>query len=164
MNLDPNLFPIILISLGALSLILIGLVIHLEIKLSRLLRGKNAKTLEDTIVSTDNRVRRLEQSRAEVENYLKTVEIRLKKSVQGVDTIRFNAFKGNGEGGGQSFATALVNEKGDGVVISSMYSRDRMSIFAKPIKNLKSDFELTDEERSSLSQAKAKTGGREILN
>lgn len=164
MNFDPSQFPIILAGVGAIGLLLIGLIIHLEIKLSRLLKGKDAKTLEDTIVSTDSRVKKLEQSKSEIENYLKTVEIRLKKSVQGVETIRFNAFKGTGEGGGQSFATALVNEKGDGVVISSLYSRDRMSIFAKPVKNLKSEYELTEEERNSLSQAKAKTGGKESLS
>lgn len=48
----------------------------------------------------------------------------------------------------------MLNEDGDGVVISSLYSRERMSIFAKPIKNGKSEYELTDEEKKSLAKAK----------
>jgi hypothetical protein len=67
-----------------------------------------------------------------MEEYLTTVEKRLKKSIQGVETVRFNPFKGTGAGGNQSFSTAFVNEKGDGVVLTSMYARDRISMFAKP--------------------------------
>ena len=48
----------------------------------------------------------------------------------------------------------MVNEDGDGVVFSSLYSRERMSVFAKPIKNGKSEYELTSEEKNVLDKAK----------
>jgi len=48
----------------------------------------------------------------------------------------------------------MLNEENDGVVLSSLYSRERMSIFAKPIKNGKSEYELTEEEQNALSKAK----------
>jgi len=48
----------------------------------------------------------------------------------------------------------MVNENGDGVVLSSLYSRERMSIFAKPVKNGKSEYELTTEEKEVLEKAK----------
>jgi len=86
--------------------------------------------------------------------YLKTAEARLRRSIQGVETIRFNAFKGTGEGGNQSFAIALLSENGDGTVVSSLYARDRMSVFAKPIKNFSSEFEMTAEERDAVTRAK----------
>ena len=48
----------------------------------------------------------------------------------------------------------MLDEEGDGLVISSLYSRERMSIFAKPIKNNKSEYELSMEEKEALSKAK----------
>ena len=141
-------------ALGAINLILIFLVIYLTFKIKKILIGKNAKTLEDSIVNTDKSVKDLETFRKELESYLRGVESRLRKSVQGIETIRFNPFKGDGSGGNQSFATSFINENGDGVVLSSLYSRDRVSIFSKPIKNHKSEYELTKEEREAMNKSK----------
>jgi hypothetical protein len=86
--------------------------------------------------------------------YFEEIEDRLSRSIQAVKTVRFNPFKGTGEGGNQSFSTAFINENGDGVVISSLYSRDRVSIFSKPIAEFQSEFELTEEERGVVDEAK----------
>ena len=75
---------------------------------------------------------------------------RIKKKLNGAKTLRFNPFAGTGSGGNQSFATALLDEDGSGVVLSTLYARDKVSIFAKPIENRKSEFELTDEEKEVL--------------
>ena len=48
----------------------------------------------------------------------------------------------------------MLNEEGDGVVLSSLYSRERMSVFAKPIKGGKSEYELTGEETNAIKKAK----------
>jgi len=119
-----------------------------------MLRGKEARTLEDTILSIQKELERFSDFNKKSSEYFRTVEARVKQSVQGLGTIRFNPFKGTGQGGGQSFSTALVNEKGNGVVLSSLYSRDRVSLFAKPLKNFTSDFELTDEEQEAIRIAK----------
>jgi hypothetical protein len=84
------------------------------------------------------------------------VEKRLKKSVQAVHTVRFNPFKGTGEGGNQSFATAFLTEDGDGVIISSLYSREHVSVFGKPVKKLVSEHTLSDEEKEALDTAVTK--------
>ena len=76
----------------------------------------------------------------------------MKKSVRGLETIRFNPFPD--QGSNQSFAVGMLNEEGNGVVFSSLYSRERMSIFAKPVKNGKSEYELTTEEKEVLKKAK----------
>jgi hypothetical protein len=44
-------------------------------------------------------------------------------------------------------------DKNSGVALSSLYSRERMSVFAKPIKNHKSEYELTTEEKEVLSRS-----------
>jgi len=129
--------------------------IRLEIKLRRLLSGKNARSLEDTITHIKEGHDELHSFRKEMERYLKLVEERLSRSVQGVETVRFNPFKGIGAGGNQSFSTAFLNEAGNGVVISTLYARDRMSFFSKPIANFASTHELTDEEKEAIATARS---------
>jgi hypothetical protein len=134
--------------------ILIGWMVRIEIKLGRLLRGKDAKSLEDSIVSAHNNLDKLNEFQKESIAYFINIEKRLSRSVQAVETIRFNPFKGTGEGGSQSFSTSFLSENGNGVVISSLYSRDRVSIFSKPLAKFESTFELTEEEKDVVMGAK----------
>ncbi len=144
----------IVLFLAGTVLVLLLWNIRLEWKLRRLLLGKNAHSLEDTIVSLGKGQEELARFRKELEVYLKNVERRLRSSVRGISTVRFNAFKGSGAGGNQSFATAFLNEEGNGVVFSSLYARDRMSIFAKPVEKHTAHFELTEEEQEALKKAR----------
>ena len=57
-------------------------------------------------------------------------------------------------GGQQSFATALVSEKGDGVVVSGIHSRDGVRVYAKPIERFESKRELSNEEHEAIRDAK----------
>ncbi len=121
--------------------------------MNRLLRGKSGKTLEEVIVGNAEDIEKFKQFRKEIEAYLETVEKRLEKSVRGIGTVRFNPFKGTGDGGNQSFATAFIDAKGNGVVLSTLYSREHMSIFAKPLRGGKSEYELTGEEKEAMANA-----------
>lgn len=151
MNLSSN--QILIIVLLATTLLLAVWVFILERRVKKLVAGKDARSLEDTIVALGNDIRELEKFQGITTEYLADAEKRIKRSIQGVETIRFNAFKGTGEGGNQSFAIALLSEEGDGAVISSLFARDRMSVFAKPIKNFNSEFEMTEEEQKVVKQA-----------
>lgn len=151
MHIDNTILIYILAGVGVL---LVAWIVRLEIRLSRLLIGKNAKTLEDSFVSITNELKELHQFTKEMEHYLSHVEKRLKRSIQTVETVRFNPFKGTGSGGNQSFSSAFINEKGDGVVLTSMYSRDRISMFAKPLKAFASEFELSEEETEAIEASK----------
>jgi len=130
--------------------------VRLEIKMRRLLKGKDAKSLEDTILHNVESIKQMRVFQKEAVNYFENIENRLSRSIQSVETIRFNPFKGTGDGGSQSFSTSFLNENGDGVVISSLYSRDRISIFSKPLEKFESTFELTDEEKGIVKSAKEK--------
>ena len=134
--------------------ILIGWIVRIEIKLWKLLRGKNAKSLEDSIVSAHENLDKLNEFQKESILYFINIEKRLSRSVQAIETIRFNPFKGTGEGGSQSFSTSFLSETGNGVVISSLYSRDRVSVFSKPLVKFESTFELTEEEKGVVIGAK----------
>ncbi len=135
-------------------MILIGLIIRLEIKIKKLLVGKNAKSLEDSIVGSLENLKKLNDFQKEVISHFVNIEKRLKRSIQAVETIRFNPFKGTGDGGNQSFSTSFISENGKGVVISSLYSRDRVSVFSKPLDKFESTFDLTEEEKEVVENSK----------
>lgn len=146
----------VLIGLAAIIVILIILVIQLQVRFRKLLRGHRAETIEDSLKLIEHDLKNLKHFKKETATYLEDVERRVGQSIQGVGTVRFNPFRGNGEGGNQSFATSFVSEKGNGVVISSLYSRDHVSIFSKPLKEFKSEFELTGEEKEAIKLAQEK--------
>lgn len=156
MTLDIQTITILV--LIACIVILAILVIRLEYKMKRFLVSKSARTIDDSLDNIEDRAKELENFRTELETYLKTVETRLRKSVQAIHTVRFNPFKGTGGGGNQSFATAFLNEEGSGVVISSMYSREHVGIFSKPIKKFNAEFELSEEESAAAAEARKNLG------
>jgi len=142
-------------ALGAAALIIVILfiwVIWLQNKLGKLLVGKS-KSLDDSFNVLEDEIQTLKKFKVTAEEVFKNNDARLKKKISGVETIRFNPFKGDGSGGNQSFATAFLTEEKNGVIISSMYSRDHISIFSKPIKNSISEYELTTEEKQALKKA-----------
>lgn len=155
---NPNFESILIIILIILIITLSALVIRLEIKMKKFLKSKGAENIGETLTAHSNDLKEIKKFRELLEEYLKDSEKRLRRSVQAVNTIRFNPFKGTGSGGNQSFATAFVNEDGDGVVISSLYSREHVSVFSKPIKDNSSEFELTEEEKIALNKAKETLG------
>ena len=104
MTFDP-LF--ITYGLIVLIIILIGLVVRLQIRIGKLLKGKDGKSLEGTIVASIENLEKLNNFQKEALSHFINVEKRLQRSVQAVETIRFNPFKGIGEGGNQSFSTAF---------------------------------------------------------
>ncbi len=156
-NLTVETVLLITAGVAVLALVNICWLFFIHKKIQRLLGGKSeAKDIESAQILISGDLDELKRFRAELERYLETVELRLKRSVQGVETLRFNPFKGNGDGGNQSFSTSFINEHGDGVVVSSLYSRERISIFSKPLKNFTSEFELTDEEKHVIENGRKK--------
>ena len=150
----PQTLEIIILASLVLIVLLGTWIFILDRRLKKLLAGKNAQSLEDVIRELGEDIHALEKFQKDTTSYLQAADKRIARSIQGVETIRFNAFRGAGEGGNQSFAIALLSENGDGTVVSSLYARDRVSVFAKPIKNFASEYEMTPEERDAVARAK----------
>lgn len=150
-NSDINLY--LIITFIVLIILLVVWIIRLEVRIKRLMRGKSAFTLENSFVDMQKDIDTLIRFRGDLEKYLKVIEKRVSKSIQGVHNLNFNAFKGM-ESGGKSFATAFLNENGDGIVLSSLHARDRVSIFAKQVKNFKPEMDLSEEETVALTKAR----------
>ncbi len=141
---------------GAIASILLIWVIILEFRIKKLLRGKTGDDLEDLIRRTNRDLSNLTISESEVKREIEEIRDKMRHHIRGVKTIRFNPFKDSGSN--QSFATAFVNDEGDGVVISSLYSRDRVNIYAKPLEGHKSEYELTDEEKRAIMESRNHNG------
>jgi predicted phosphohydrolase len=141
-------------SLGALVLAVAAIILLLNVRrrLMRLSIGRSG-SLEETIAILSRDMKDTKVFRSELEKYLKVVEMRLRSAVSGVSVVRFNPFSGDGSGGNQSFAAAFLDENGKGMVFSSLYARDRMAVYGKPVEHGTSPFEMTDEEKDAIARA-----------
>lgn len=75
----------------------------------------------------------------------------LSKTIQKTGIVRFNQF--SGIGGNQSFTIALLDEKNNGFVISSLFTQEGNRVYAKAIKNGESDHSLSEEEKEAILRA-----------
>ena len=78
------------------------------------------------------------------------------RSIQKVGVVRFNPFADTG--GDQSFAIALLDAEGNGVVLSSLHGRADTRIFAKQVQAGRSKHALSDEEQDAIRKALAPAG------
>ena len=146
---------IILFAFGSiLALIYAFWMINTEKRLKKFFLGKKGKDLEDTLIKLEENIEKLTKAKENTEKELTLINAKLRKSIRGLETIRFNPFPD--QGSNQSFAIGMLNEEGDGVVLSSLYSRERMSVFAKPVKNNKSEYELSAEEKEVLKKTEVR--------
>ena len=145
---------ILIYILGACIVILIGWIIRLEKKIRLFTLGTGITDLENLFKSLRTDIKVMNEWKAQSINMFKHIDTQLAQSIRGIETNRFNPFKGTGAGGNQSFATTFINHKGDGVVFSSLHARDRVSIFSKPLKNFISEYELSEEEKEVIERAK----------
>src|SRR4051812_20435179 len=101
MIIDQN---ILIGALAILILVLTADIFHLRWSVRKLLLGKTGNIAE-AIAAVGTDVKSIEAFRKEMENYLRILEKRVKRSSQVIETVRFDAFAGkgvNGVGGGQS--------------------------------------------------------------
>ena len=127
--------------------------LYLDHKIVVLTRGKNGASLEDIIKECITSAEKIEKRHELITKHAATLEEKVSHSLRNAQTIRYKAFDTNGSN--QSFSIALVNEKGNGVVLSSLHAHDRMSTFAKPLENYESTYELTEEELAVIDDARA---------
>ena len=159
MSFSPHTTLYVLIGIGVIFLALLAWNVQMEMRLSRLLKGKNAKSLEDTIQALAAEITGLQKFEGDMKKYCSVLETRVRRSLQGVEMVRFDPFKGTGGGGKQSFAISLVDENGDGFLISSLHHREGMSIFTKPLAKFVSSQSLTEEEAQSVEGARKRVRG-----
>lgn len=154
-----NLTFIIAIANGLLTLfiiILIVLIIRLHKKVTLFTNGKSGASLESTMERLLEGHEKAKTDHQKLATFVDHVHDRVIDAHRGFAVTKYNAF--DHVGGNQSFSAVFLDENGDGMVLSGLYSRERSNVFAKQITNFKSDINLTKEEEKVLKQAVAKLG------
>lgn len=145
---------LILIAIALVAILIGILAIWMEKiakRIENILGGRSKENLAESMNKVIHEVSEIRKLENEIKTHLVSVEKRLRQSIQHVRTVRFNPF--SGQGGNQSFSVALLNEDKDGVVLSSLYTREKSAVYAKPVRNNTSDFELTKEEKEAIGKS-----------
>ncbi|NLE07135.1 MAG: DUF4446 family protein [Parcubacteria group bacterium] len=140
----------------AVSVIALSVAIAIHFRIKKIFRSANVPDIERLIALHSKTLEEFVKFKAESVNYMQTLNARIKRKTNNASTLRFNPFQREGIGGNQSFASVFADEEGNGVVITSMQTRERTNVFAKPLKNWQSEYNLSEEELKVIGQAKGR--------
>ena len=134
-----------------------NIILHFSIKRlnknqKNLFKGKKGKDLEAIILENNSNIKTLFQKNDELYEKTEQLNQHFLKSIHKVGLLRFNPFREIG--GDQSFSLALLDDSDSGAIISSLYSREGVRIYAKSIQNgVSSKHQLTEEEKQAIKIA-----------
>jgi hypothetical protein len=117
-----------------------------------LLSGGSGKAT-DRIVALETTSADLVRQSAELGRRLTLLETTLAQKVPHIGFVRYNAFEDTGSD--LSYALALLTKSGDGVVISSIWSREETRTYGKAITDFTSAQDASNEERAAIAKARA---------
>ncbi len=130
----------------------IFLVLRLQKKLRIFMNGRDGNSLEATLIDLTEKVSGLENTLKAHKEGLEFIDGRVKRSIRGYSLVRYNAY--DDAGGEQSFASGLLDEHGDGYVLSVITNRNHVGVYARKVNVGIAETSLTAEEQEALTQAK----------
>jgi hypothetical protein len=146
------------IVLGATAAILVILLIAVLVQSVRLRRatraygalvqGAQGGSLQQVLDQHIGQVRQVSSRLDDLNTMTDYLEQRTRGSLQHIGLVRFNPFEDTGSD--QSFAIALLDDRRDGIVISSLHGRANTRVFAKPVENGTSRHALSSEEADAI--------------
>jgi hypothetical protein len=105
----------------------------------------------DILSDQETKLRQIDDEVKTLFSSSKELHARLLNCLQDTSIVRYNPFRETG--GDQSFSGAILDKHGNGIVISSYHARSGTRVYAKPIEQGDSRFELTEEEREAIARA-----------
>lgn len=137
--------------LGAITFLLVRIYRTFS-RLTREVSDKDLKTILDELLV---QVRKSQENDSDLDKKLEETKKEALLHIQKVGLIRYNPFADTG--GNQSFVLTLLDGNNDGVVITSLHSRESTRVFSKPVIHGKeSEFEFSKEEIQAISEAQKK--------
>ena len=163
--------PIVLV-----TILLINTILTVLFLISTIIAGKGYKELNKRYIAFMNRLSNGENVEGMLQEYLnvvnevsnrsknneseiKKIKEKMKKCLQKIGLIRYNAYHDTGSD--LSFTMALMDEEENGVVVNGLYSRESSSIFAKPLAKGETKYNLSAEEIQAIDIARASSLNRE---
>jgi hypothetical protein len=141
------------IVLLAAVVVLARRIARLDARIATLTRGGDGSSLESSFQGHVASVSTLARTVDELASRSAMLEQVQRRSIQRVGLVRFNPFEDTG--GNQSFALALLDQAGDGLLVSSLHSRSGTRVYGKAVAGGRSEAALSDEEAEALRVALA---------
>lgn len=144
-------------------IILFILVIVLFVKLSKLrksyrslLNGPSDVNIEELLIGIQSKLNEQGELGRQVDHEVRKILATMKTMKSKINIHRYSAF---GDMGNHdlSFSIAILDEMANGVVLTSIYGRDQNYIYAKPIQNGVSTYNLSPEEKETIVQTLQQT-------
>ncbi len=150
--------------IAALALALLGLLLGIATALRqrrvlqryRVLAGDGKADVATVLARQDERIARQQRRVEALQTDLAAARADTEQSLRHVAVVRYDAF--GDMGGRMSFSVALVDDRGDGVVLSSIHARGESRTYAKGVVGGASDVTLTPEEQQALAAARSDHG------
>lgn len=154
-GIDPGIIIIGLLILSLISLVTTIICFLQYKKLYRrydmFMRGKDAETLEDTILDLMDEAAFLRAEDRDNKDQIQSMAFQVKAGYQKTGLVKYNAFKGMG--GNLSFAIALLDDNNTGFILNSVHSREGCYLYMKDVIEGKTEVLLGSEEKEALEQA-----------
>lgn len=112
----------------------------------------NGNNMEEMIRKYVSATDYVNQENALIKSNIKNIEKDMKKAIQKIGIVRYNAF--DDVGSNLSFAVAILDDNNSGIVINGIYARETSSVYAKPVVEGKSEYQLSKEEEEAIRKAK----------
>ena len=111
----------------------------------------NGKNLDEMLKKYLDDVREIKKDNSEIKAYYTKLDNDIDTCIQKIGLVRYNAFKDVGSD--LSFAIAMLDRNDNGVILNGLYGSESSNIYAKPVKNGISKYQLSEEEKTALEIA-----------
>lgn len=150
-----EIWTLVSLVLALLALALAALLFVRQQRIARQFRhwmsGTSGESLEAILTEHVSRVQETVGRVDALSEQARLLEEAGRLSLQHAAIVRYNPFRDTGSD--QSFALALADANGNGVVLSSLHARDGTRIYGKALVGWESAHALTDEEKSAIARA-----------
>lgn len=151
-----DLLAVIGVALGAIALI-VALIAHLRLRRLRrdylvLQDGGDRESFIGAAARQVEQIIRLRSELTVAEKRLETVRRDVAQALRHVAVVRYDAFRDMG--GRMSFSAALLDDAGDGLVLTAIHGRGETRSYSKGVKRGESDQQLSPEEKQAIAFAR----------
>ncbi|MBE0466702.1 MAG: DUF4446 family protein [Candidatus Desulforudis sp.] len=119
-------------------------------RLTHLLQVGTRGNLDDLIEETNANVANMHRKLDDLTAWRRKTDETLARCVRTPVMVRYRAF--DGVGGDQSYSFAVLDGKGDGIVLTSLYSKNSSYSYGKPVQQGRSDYQLSREEEDVVGR------------
>ncbi|HOY88330.1 MAG TPA: DUF4446 family protein [Bacillota bacterium] len=144
----------LLLIVAALTMALMLKVQKIKRQYEKLLSGVSEQNVEEVLIDYLTSTKELESRTKALEVRMGTAEMEAGTHLQNIGMVRYNAFEG--VGGEQSFSLALLDDKKNGITITGIFGHSETRVYAKPIEDGSSKYNLSPEELEAISKAVGK--------